>query len=79
MKPSIMETEFQVEDGIKIEHQFIPSFIARSPLHKNNLQDRAATENLSSLRNGCDEDLCVSLQLGDNEAKRRRSEEPLMK
>ncbi|KAJ1387188.1 Peptidase S1, PA clan [Sesbania bispinosa] len=78
MKPSIMETEFKLEDGIKvvpsIEHQFIPSFTGRSPLHKNSTQDRAATENLSSLRNGCDEDLCVSLQLGDNEAKRRRSE-----
>lgn len=78
MKPSIVETEFQVEDGIKvgpsIEHQFIPSFIGRSPLHKKNMQDRVATENLSSLRSGCEEDLCVSLQLGDNEAKRRRSE-----
>ncbi|CAL0326423.1 unnamed protein product [Lupinus luteus] len=78
MKPSILETEFQLEDGIKagpsIEHQFIPSFIGRSPLHKNHTQDRAATENLSSLRNGRDEDLSVSLQLGDNEAKRRRSE-----
>lgn len=79
MKPPInLETEFQVEDGIKvgpsIEHQFIPSFTGRSPLHKNDVPDRAATENLSSLRNGCDEDLCVSLQLGDNEAKRRRSE-----
>ncbi|OIW11668.1 hypothetical protein TanjilG_10814 [Lupinus angustifolius] len=78
MKPSILETEFHLEDGIKagpsIEHQFIPSFIGRSPLHKSHTQDRAATENLSSLRNGRDEDLSVSLQLGDNEAKRRRSE-----
>ncbi|KAL2331112.1 hypothetical protein Fmac_018693 [Flemingia macrophylla] len=78
MKPTIMETEFKLEDGFKvgpsIEHQFIPSFFRRSPLHKNNIQDRTATENLSSLRTNCDEDLCVSLQLGDNEAKRRRSE-----
>ncbi|MED6135224.1 Protein NARROW LEAF 1 [Stylosanthes scabra] len=78
MKPSIMETEFQLEDGNKvgpsIEHQFIPSFMSRSPLHKNSLQDRAATKNLSSLRSDSDEDLCVSLHLGDNEAKRRRSE-----
>ncbi|KAG2372398.1 uncharacterized protein HKW66_Vig0207330 [Vigna angularis] len=78
MKPSIMETEFNIEDGIKvgpsIEHQFIPSFIGRSPLHKNSIHDRISAENLSSLRNNCDEDLCVSLQLGDNEAKRRRSE-----
>lgn len=80
MKPSIdIKTEFQVEDGINvggpnIEHQFIPSFTGRSPLHKIDSLDRAATKNLSSLRNGCDEDLCVSLQLGDNEAKRRRSD-----
>ncbi|XP_047163236.1 protein NARROW LEAF 1-like [Vigna umbellata] len=78
MKPSIMETEFNIEDGIKvgpsIEHQFIPSFFGRSPLHKNSIHDRISAENLSSLRNNCDEDLCVSLQLGDNEAKRRRSE-----
>ncbi|KAJ7982001.1 Trypsin family protein [Quillaja saponaria] len=78
IKPPSMETEFKVEEGIKvgpsIEHQFIPSFTGRSPLHQNNLQDREETENLSSLRNDCNEDLCVSLQLGDNEAKRRRSE-----
>ncbi|KAK4285725.1 hypothetical protein QN277_002381 [Acacia crassicarpa] len=80
VKPSIdVKTEFQVEDGINvggpsIELQFIPSFTGRSPLHKNESLDRVATENLSSLRNGCEEDLCVSLQLGDNEAKRRRSE-----
>jgi hypothetical protein len=80
VKPSITEAEFKLENGIKvdgpsIEHQFIPSFIERSPLHINTVRDRAAaTENLSSLRTGRDEDLCVSLQLGDNEAKRRRSE-----
>lgn len=80
MKPSTMEAEFKLEDGIKvggpsIEHQFIPSFVGRSPLHKHTVHDKAAaTENLSSLRNDCNEDLCVSLQLGDNEAKRRRSE-----
>lgn len=80
MKPSTMEAEFKLEDGIKvggpsIEHQFIPSFIGRSPLHKHTVHDKAAAaENLSSLRNDCNEDLCVSLQLGDNEAKRRRSE-----
>ncbi|KAK8622548.1 hypothetical protein V6N13_117458 [Hibiscus sabdariffa] len=69
--------EFHLEDGINagpsMEHQFITSFIGRSPLHKN-LSDKAVSENLASLRNGCDEDLCVSLHLGDNEAKRRRSE-----
>ncbi|KAJ9164429.1 hypothetical protein P3X46_024006 [Hevea brasiliensis] len=77
MKPSPMENEFHLEDGIKVapsvEHQFIPSFRRQSPLHKNSLPEKAVSQNLASLRNGCDEDSCVSLHLGDNEAKRRRS------
>ncbi|KAE8706150.1 arginine/serine-rich protein 45-like [Hibiscus syriacus] len=75
--PLTIKTKFHLEDGINagpsIEHQFIPSFIGRSPMHKN-LSDKAVSENLASLRNGCNEDLYVSLHLGDNEAKRRRSE-----
>ncbi|EOY13783.1 hypothetical protein QUC31_002440 [Theobroma cacao] len=75
--PSTIKSEFHLEDGVNagpsVEHQFIPSFIGRSPLHKN-FSDKAVSENLASLRNGCDEDFCVSLHLGDNEAKRRRSE-----
>ncbi|KAF3438533.1 hypothetical protein FNV43_RR21295 [Rhamnella rubrinervis] len=63
-----MEAEFHLEDGIKVapsvEHQFISSFTRRSPLHQTSLKDKLASENLSSLRNGCDEDICVSLQLG---------------
>ncbi|XP_030966061.1 protein NARROW LEAF 1-like [Quercus lobata] len=78
MNPSLLETEFHLEDGIKVapsvEHQFIPSFTRQSPLHQNIIQVKAISENLSSLRNGCDEDICVSLHLGDNEAKRRRSD-----
>ncbi|KAF2317656.1 hypothetical protein GH714_039487 [Hevea brasiliensis] len=77
MKPSPMENEFHLEDGIKVapsvEHQFIPSFRRQSPPHKNSLPEKAVSQNLASLRNGCDEDSCVSLHLGDNEAKRRRS------
>ncbi|XP_030494367.2 protein NARROW LEAF 1 [Cannabis sativa] len=75
-----VETKFQVEEGPEeapipsVEHQFIPSFPRRSPLHHNSLKERVASENLSLLRNGCGEDFCVSLQLGDNEAKRRRSD-----
>lgn len=78
MNSSLLEREFHLEDGIKVapsvEHQFIPSFTRQSPLHQNIIQVRAVSENLSLLRNGCDEDICVSLQLGDNEAKRRRSD-----
>lgn len=74
---SLMETEFHFEDGVKVapsvEHQFIPSIIGQSPLHQSDLSDKVVSENLASLKNGCDEGLCVSLHLGDNEAKRRRS------
>lgn len=77
--PGITDTEFNLEDGVKIpsvEHQFIPNFISQSPLHENERpsQKKAASENLASLRKGSDEDMCVSLHLGDNEAKRRRSD-----
>lgn len=76
--PLLMETEFHLEDGVKVapsvEHQFIPSFTRWSPLHQTNMKEKLVSENLSSLRSGCDEDICVSLQLGDNEAKRRRSD-----
>lgn len=58
-----------------VEHQFIPSFLGQSPLNKNHQQDQVPVqENLSALRNICDEDITVSLQLGDNEAKRRRTD-----
>ncbi|EXC59450.1 hypothetical protein L484_000742 [Morus notabilis] len=77
--PFLAETKFNLEEDApealpNVEHQFIPSFIRRSPLHQNSLKERAASENLSSLRNGCGEDIFVSLHLGDNEAKRRRSD-----
>ncbi|KAE9458423.1 hypothetical protein C3L33_09677, partial [Rhododendron williamsianum] len=75
---SPVETEFESEDKVKagpsVEHQFIPSFNGRSPLHQNKKLDRMASENLSALRADPDEDLYFSLQLGDNEPKRRRSE-----
>ncbi|KAJ8898648.1 hypothetical protein K2173_004632 [Erythroxylum novogranatense] len=70
MKRSLMQAEFHLEDRIEVapsvEHQFIPSFSRQSPLHQNHLSDNAVSENLASLRNGCDDDVCVSLHLGDN-------------
>ncbi|KAL6998970.1 hypothetical protein U1Q18_000136, partial [Sarracenia purpurea var. burkii] len=78
----IDETEFHLEDNMvnnvcpSVEHQFIPSFNGQSPLHQNNKPDRVASENLSALRADPDEDVCVSLQLGDNEPKRRRPDPP---
>ncbi|KAK3033110.1 hypothetical protein RJ639_036469 [Escallonia herrerae] len=72
------ETTFHLEDGVNsgpsIEHQFIPSFNGHSPLVPKDQRCRMISENLSALRNGSDEDLCFSLQLGDNEPKRRRSD-----
>lgn len=76
--PLLMETEVHLEDGIKvapsIEHQFIPSFTRQSPVNQNIIKARAVWENLSSLKSDCDEDISVSLHLGDNEVKRRRSD-----
>lgn len=60
--------------GPSVEHQFIPSFIGRSPLHRNEQSCKVVSENLSALKNGSDEDLRFSLQLGDIEPKRRRSD-----
>ncbi|KAL6206048.1 hypothetical protein ACLB2K_023299 [Fragaria x ananassa] len=75
----IQQTEFHLEDDIMevpstVEHQYIPSFIRGSPQPKMNQMDGTVSENLPSLRNGCDEDVCFSLQLDNNEAKRRRSD-----
>ncbi|KAK9741328.1 hypothetical protein RND81_03G097900 [Saponaria officinalis] len=78
MNSSAMDTDFDLEDAAKagpsIEHQFIPNFLTKSPLHKSDQEEIKVSENLSALRNGSDEDICVSLQLGDNELKRRRSD-----
>lgn len=75
---SAMDTDLNLEDeakvGPSVEHQFIPSFVRQSPLHKIDQEEIKLSENLSALRNGSEEDLCVSLQLGDNELKRRRSD-----
>ncbi|XP_042504917.1 protein NARROW LEAF 1-like [Macadamia integrifolia] len=76
--PHLAPPEFRIEDGVEalpnVEHQFIPNLIGRSPIHQNDQEDRPESKNLSALRNGSDEDLCVSLQLGDREPKRRHSE-----
>ncbi|KAA8527161.1 hypothetical protein F0562_008610 [Nyssa sinensis] len=78
MNSSPFETLFHSEDEVKmgpsVEHQFIPSFNRWSPPHHYNRQDRVVWENLSALRGVSDEDICFSLQLGDNEPKRRRSD-----
>ncbi|KAH7569552.1 hypothetical protein ACOSP7_013010 [Xanthoceras sorbifolium] len=68
--------EFHIEDGMKtspnMEHQFIPSFTSRSPIHQNNRQENRESKSLSALRNSPDEEIYVSLQLGEPEPKRRK-------
>lgn len=73
--PSFIPPEFHI-DGIeaspKVEHQFIPSFTGRSPIHQNNQQENLESKSLSALRNGPDEEIYVSLRLGESEPKRRK-------
>ena len=72
-----LHTEFHIENGIEtatnVEHQFISSFGARSPVHQNNQENHHPESNsLSALRNGSGEEIFVSLQLGEPESKRRK-------
>lgn len=64
------ENAAHMEDEPNVELQFIPSFNGHSPLHRN---EQRWSENLSALKTESDEDLGFDLHLGDNEAKRRRS------
>lgn len=74
--PPFIHTDFQIENGIdmapNVEHQFIPSFTARSPVHQSNQENHLESKSLSALRNGSDEEIFVSLQLGEPESKRRK-------
>ncbi|KAB1222117.1 hypothetical protein CJ030_MR2G018435 [Morella rubra] len=74
--PPFIRTDFQIENGIdmapNVEHQFIPSFTARSPVHQSNQENHLESKSLSALRNGSDEEIFVSLQLGEPESKRRK-------
>ncbi|GLU22601.1 hypothetical protein SLE2022_386650 [Rubroshorea leprosula] len=75
-EPTLMYTENHAEDRIEgthnIEHQFIPSSNGRSPVHQINQRDNPESKNLSSLRNGSDEEIYVSLQLGEPGPKIRK-------
>ncbi|GAV64370.1 hypothetical protein CFOL_v3_07888 [Cephalotus follicularis] len=77
--PPFLQTKFHKQDGTEaapnVEHQFIPSFTGRSPVHQNDHQGSTELRNLSVLRNESDEDIYVSLQLGEPEPKRRRHSE----
>ncbi|EXC24765.1 hypothetical protein L484_018479 [Morus notabilis] len=76
--PTIRQSEFHIENGIKtapnFEHQFIPSFTGGSTVHKSSYQEEnLESKNLSALRNGSDEEICFSLRLGEPEPKRRKN------
>lgn len=76
---SPVEGVFDLEDGVSnigpsFEHQFIPSFNGEPRMHQDDPQERLISENLSILKNASDEDISFSLQLGENEPKRRKSE-----
>ncbi|KAK8551376.1 hypothetical protein V6N13_119847 [Hibiscus sabdariffa] len=75
----IMHAEYQTEDrteaGPNVEHQFIPSFNGMSPV--NNQRANMESRNLSALRNGSDEEIYVSLELGEPEPKRRKYSDSL--
>ncbi|XP_077244543.1 protein NARROW LEAF 1-like [Tasmannia lanceolata] len=78
MNPPFTHNEFHLEDGVETkpnmeEHQFIPSFIGRSPIHQDQ-EGNPESNNLSVLRNVPGEELFVSLQLGEREPKRQRSD-----
>ncbi|XP_047307692.1 protein NARROW LEAF 1-like [Impatiens glandulifera] len=71
-------SEFQFKTGSEatanVEHQFIPSVASISPVRQNSLrlfQDHGKSSTLAALRDGTDEEeMYVSLQLGEPQAKR---------
>lgn len=65
---------FHIEDGTKTspntEHQFIPNFTRKTPVHQ---EDNHESRKLSALRNTPGEEIYVSLRLGAPDQKRRKS------
>ncbi|OMO70411.1 hypothetical protein CCACVL1_18934 [Corchorus capsularis] len=81
LTPPIMHTEYRAEDRVEtapnVEHEFIPRFNGRSSVHENYRRENLESRNLSALRNGSDEEIFVSLQLGEPEPKRRKHSDSL--
>ena len=73
--PLFIGPEFHIEDVVEaspnVEHQFIPSFSGRSPMHYNTPQENPELKNLSALRSDSGE-MCFSLHLGEPQSKRRK-------
>ncbi|KAI8524663.1 hypothetical protein RHMOL_Rhmol13G0165400 [Rhododendron molle] len=77
LTPLFIHDEFRIEGGTEavpnVEHQFIPCFIGRSPVHEEKQEGNAELKNLAVFRNGSDEvEISMSLQLGEPEPKRRK-------
>ncbi|WCJ28488.1 Trypsin family protein [Euphorbia peplus] len=73
--PSI-RNEFHLEYGMEaapnVEHQFIPRFTLSSPVHDKTRQGNMGLKNLAVLKHDADEELYMSLHLGEPELKRRK-------
>lgn len=79
--PPFRPDEFHIESGSEsapsIEYEFIPRFAGTSPRYQHKSQgENTVLKNLSVLKNGPDDEICVSLQLGEAEPKRRKHFEP---
>ncbi|KAM1007988.1 hypothetical protein FF1_004462 [Malus domestica] len=72
-----MRGDFHIENCVEtapnIEHQFIPSATSRSPGNQNNQEGNPVPKNLLPLQSSLDEEISVSLQLGEPEPKRRKN------
>ncbi|XP_068324816.1 protein NARROW LEAF 1-like [Pyrus communis] len=72
-----MRGDFHIENCVEtapnIEHQFIPSATSRSPGNQNKQEGNQVPKNLLPLQSSLDEEISVSLQLGEPEPKRRKN------
>lgn len=83
LTPPFFHDEFRIEGGTdavpNVEHQFIPCFIGRSLVDEKK-QGSTEMKNLAVLRNGSDEEeISMSLQLGEPEPKRRKQYDFLLR
>ncbi|KAK6917027.1 hypothetical protein RJ641_017778 [Dillenia turbinata] len=80
INPPSVKVEFQMESGVdaspSVEHQFISNCTGRSPMHQSNHQEILESKNLLALKSGSNEEISMSLRLGEPEPKRQRSSEP---
>ncbi|XP_071920531.1 protein NARROW LEAF 1-like isoform X2 [Coffea arabica] len=79
--PPFRPDEFHIESGSEsapsVELELIPRFAGTSPMHQHKSEgENTVLKNLSGLKNGPDDEICVSLQLGEPEPKRRKHLEP---